>query len=241
MELTLGEEKTITTWREAVAHVSELAHAKLPATLHGHLERATALVLHGHVWLDEDGRHGQVLSSDGATWYVCNGHCTCMGATRAPEGWCKHRLSVALYKRASELLAQASRPTPPAAFPLAPFRALLAEAGVGDWRPALPALPAAPARATVRVQVAGQAVPLTLWDTDDARLLTRLATLLARYPAAPCGGQGPRPGAAPAPTTGTPTCPHHGPGKESTKAPGTWYCTKKMADGRYCRWRYPEK
>ena len=34
-------------WTDAVERVSTLAHAKLPETLHGRLERATALVLSG--------------------------------------------------------------------------------------------------------------------------------------------------------------------------------------------------
>lgn len=32
-----------------------------------------------------------------------------------------------------------------------------------------------------------------------------------------------------------PVCPYHGPMKESAKAPGTYYCTKKMGDGTYCK------
>jgi hypothetical protein len=32
-----------------------------------------------------------------------------------------------------------------------------------------------------------------------------------------------------------PVCPYHGPMKESTKAPGTFFCTKKMGDGTYCK------
>jgi hypothetical protein len=32
-----------------------------------------------------------------------------------------------------------------------------------------------------------------------------------------------------------PRCEFHGPMKESTKAPGTWYCTKKMGDDSYCK------
>ena len=32
-------------WPDAVQRVSALAHAKLPDSLHGHIERATALVL----------------------------------------------------------------------------------------------------------------------------------------------------------------------------------------------------
>jgi hypothetical protein len=92
MELTtLGEER-ITTFRQALERVAALAHAKLSQDLHGHLERATALCLHRHVWMDEDGRHAQVLSSDGQTYYLVNGHCTCMDAPRAPQGLCKHRV-----------------------------------------------------------------------------------------------------------------------------------------------------
>lgn len=34
-----------------------------------------------------------------------------------------------------------------------------------------------------------------------------------------------------------PVCPYHGPMKESTKAPGSWYCTKKMGDGSFCKER----
>jgi len=32
-----------------------------------------------------------------------------------------------------------------------------------------------------------------------------------------------------------PVCPYHGPMKESAKAPGTWYCPKKMGNGEYCK------
>ena len=34
---------------------------------------------------------------------------------------------------------------------------------------------------------------------------------------------------------GPPLCQWHGAMKESTKVVGTWFCTKKMADGTYCR------
>lgn len=39
-----------------------------------------------------------------------------------------------------------------------------------------------------------------------------------------------------------PMCPYHGAMKESAKAPGTYYCPKKMGDGQsYCRERWPKK
>lgn len=169
MELTLGEE-TINTFKHAVERVSAIAHAKLPAELHGHLERATALVLHRHVWLGEDGRHAQVLSSDGQTWYRVNGACTCMDAPKAPQGYCKHKLAVMIYKRAAELLA--------------------ASAGSASPPPAAAALPEAPASVNARVLIEGHDCQITLRDTDEERLLVRLAALLARYPAAACGGKG---------------------------------------------------
>lgn len=34
-----------------------------------------------------------------------------------------------------------------------------------------------------------------------------------------------------------PVCKYHGPMKESTKAPGTWYCSQRMGDGSYCKER----
>ena len=225
MELTLGEEP-ITTFTQAVKRTFDLAMARLPKELYGHLERAHALVLHHHVFPTDDGKHAQVLSSDGERWYPVNGHCTCMDATKAPQGLCKHRLAFGLYRRASELLAQhgaAPRPLP-----------------YGEG--AVPALPEAPASANARVVIDGHEVQVTLRDVDEERLLTRLAALLARYPAAPCGGKGTR-ASAPAQTTATtdepPKCLYHGPMKASTKAPGTWYCTKKNFDGSYCRERYP--
>ncbi len=71
------------------------------------MARAIALVESGAVFLDEDGVHGQILSSDGETWYTCNGGCTCKDAQYgAPDGLCQHRLAVGLYRRATELMHQ---------------------------------------------------------------------------------------------------------------------------------------
>ncbi len=45
-----------------------------------------------------------------------------------------------------------------------------------------------------------------------------------------------------APQGDAPVCPYHGPMKESTikGKQGTYYCSKKMADGSYCQERYPK-
>jgi hypothetical protein len=93
------------TFQGALNQVATQALTKLPATLHERLHRAAALVETGQVWLDEDGVHGQVRSSDGVTWYHCNASCECKDAQyRAPEGLCAHRLAVGLYRRAVEAM-----------------------------------------------------------------------------------------------------------------------------------------
>ena len=40
-------------------------------------------------------------------------------------------------------------------------------------------------------------------------------------------------------TTESHACEWHGPMRESTKAPGTWYCSKKKSDGTWCPSRWP--
>lgn len=53
-------------------------------------------------------------------------------------------------------------------------------------------------------------------------------------------------GGPPAPDSGArpsepPICKYHGRMKESSKAPGTFFCSRKMGDGSYCQERWPEK
>ena len=217
--LTLGEEK-VTTFRQALERVSALAHARLPQELHGALERATALVKNRHVWMDEDGKHAQVLSSDGATWYLVNGHCTCMGAPRAPQGLCKHKLALALYRRASELLASSRERTDGAA------------------TPALTALPEAPASVNVRLCIGGADVQWTLRDQSEERLAERLTTLLARFPQA---AKAPQDGArAPAPGQPTPEgwcLIHNLQMSRQMNERGSWFSHK--TEGGWCRGKAP--
>ena len=76
-------------------------------------------------------------------------------------------------------------------------------------------------------------------DADEARLVERLLGAAGALPPGREAGEERRErGGA---DEGPPSCPHHGPGKESTQAPGTWYCTKRMADQSYCTWRHPAK
>jgi hypothetical protein len=74
---------TVAESADAVKQVSAMAHAKLPASLHGRLERATALVLDGGVW-------GEVV--------------------RSPRGWPRHTPSAAHRRPAAGVYA--ARHTP---------------------------------------------------------------------------------------------------------------------------------
>jgi hypothetical protein len=95
----------------------------------------------------------------------------------------------------------------------------------------------APTSATVRLTIAGHAdVLFTRRDLDEHRLLRRLEALLQRFPLEP------KTQACTPPTPSqTPVCTWHGAMKESVKAPGTWYCPNRMADGSYCQERWPAK
>ena len=223
MELTRGKER-LTTFRQALERVSALAHARLPQELHGHLERATALVTQGHVFPSDDGKHAQVLSSVGTRWYPVNGHCTCMDASRASQGLCKHRMVFGLYRRASELLRERT------------------ESACGATPAAAAALPEAPASVNVRLCIGGHECQWTLRDVDETRLAERLQALLTRFPqAAKTTEDAANAPPAQAQTPGeTPTCPYHGAMRESTKVKGTFYCPSRMEDGTFCKEKSPK-
>src|SRR6266542_1189585 len=120
-----------------------------------------------------------------------------------------------------------------------PSRNLDANLGLGEGQNEGSAffLPEAPASATVRLTIAGHADMLfTLRDHSEHRLLARLETLLQRFPLEPKAQA-----STPSAPSQTPLCQWHGAMKESTKAPGTWYCPSKMGDSSYCHERWPAK
>jgi hypothetical protein len=197
-------------YRELVATVAAKAKAILPQEVNGRVESAAKLVLNHDVEVLTDGSIQVGSSSDPARVYLLVGTtCDCQDFkhAQAPQGWCQHRIAAGIDKRVRELLA--ALPAPPIAAPTVP-------------------LPEAPASVNVRVVVAGYEVQWTLRDTDETRLAGRLAALLAQYPKAGTASPG---GAAPVPP---PVCRFHGPMKASSKAPGSFYCTKRVHDGSYC-------
>ena len=220
-------------WRDAVSEIAERAKATLPEC-NGRVDKAVAIVLAGDVELLPDGKAKVASQSNGTTvYFVVNGECQCKDFPTASSGWCKHRIAAGLHKRASALVTQklaqldgaSNGTTQPPAEP----------SQVQPQGEPAPALPEAPASANCHILMEGRQVHVTLRDTDETRLLSRLATLLRQYPLAQPPTQDTRP------PTQTPVCPWHGAMKESTKATGTWYCPAKMADGSYCTSRHPEK
>src|SRR5262245_2345042 len=91
-----GEHAVRQLWRDAVQAVADTARVVLPEA-NGRIERAVAIVLSGDITFLPEGKAQVASQSNGTTEYaVCNGTCECPDYPRAPQGWCKHRLAVAL-------------------------------------------------------------------------------------------------------------------------------------------------
>jgi hypothetical protein len=110
---------TADAWHAALRTVADKAKQALPQSA-SRIDRAMALVLDGAVALQPDGsariasqRRGQLV-----TWTV-DGPCDCPDGANAPEGWCKHKLAVALLTRAQALVTEAP-PTPVGGDPAPP-------------------------------------------------------------------------------------------------------------------------
>src|SRR5438132_3116944 len=98
------ETTTRQAWRQAVAEIATKAQEKLPECA-GRVESAVKIVLAGDVALLEGGTARVASQSNGSTAYhVVNGHCDCKDFAKAPHGFCKHRLSAAIARRAQELV-----------------------------------------------------------------------------------------------------------------------------------------
>src|SRR5712691_9754524 len=95
-----------TTFREAVAEISEKAKITLPDCV-GRVDSAVKIVLNGDVELLADGTAKVASQSNGTTkYFVVNGECSCKDYPKAPSNWCKHRIAFGLAKRANTLAQQ---------------------------------------------------------------------------------------------------------------------------------------
>jgi hypothetical protein len=106
----LTEQPKTLTFHQALEQAELLARQKLPESLHERLSCAVALVKKGAVMQLNDGHTWEVESASVAgKIYSINGQgCDCPDAQyRAPQGNCKHRLSVFLARKALALMAAA--------------------------------------------------------------------------------------------------------------------------------------
>jgi hypothetical protein len=93
------------SWGDAVQRASAIIQANMPVEMHGRIQRGTALVLDGKVWLEENGHACQVYSTKEERYYDVNGTCDCIDFPRAPQQVCKHRAARGVYIRAQKLMA----------------------------------------------------------------------------------------------------------------------------------------
>jgi hypothetical protein len=119
-----GDTPARAAWREAVAEIAAKARAKLPEC-NGRIDSAVKIVLAGDVELLADGTAKVASQANGSMAYqVVNGHCDCKDFAKAPHNFCKHRLSVAIARRAQELIKANARngqvDVPPAPAPAKP-------------------------------------------------------------------------------------------------------------------------
>jgi len=205
----------------------------------GRVDSAVKIVLAGDVELMPDGKAKVASQSNGTTAYhVVNGECSCKDFPKAPSNWCKHRIAAGLQKRATALAKQklaqldgasnghAEAPSQPPA-----------ESPQGQPQgETVPTLPEAPASANCHILIEGRQVQVTLRDTDETRLLTRLAALLQQYPLAQPPTQPPAQGTGqPSSQDDRPYCHTHKVALQKfTKDGRTWY-SHKAPDGSWCK------
>jgi hypothetical protein len=213
---------TATPFLDALLQVSAIASAKLPATLHGRLERATAIVLHGGVFFDDAGLC-QVRASDDTTWYTVNGHCAC-GDLQAPEHLCKHRLARGLYLRATARLQEPS--TTPS----------LEEPTASPAPRTAASMPEATFSITLKGTVRGRDALLTARGTTWAEFQAHLTQIegLMETPAAPASPPSVPHGAQPTPDGWC--VPHATPMKLNQGKDGRSWWSHKTAEG-WCKGR----
>jgi hypothetical protein len=209
-----SEPLTRTLFREAVAEVAERARATLPQAVNSRIEKAVAIVLAGDVELMSDNRAVVGSQSDATLHYVVDGVCECPDSDRPEiETWCKHKIAACLQKRAEPLARRKLH-------------------AYHDAQQATKqSLPEAPASANCYVTLAGRNVQLTLRDSDEGRLLSRLEALLLRFPVTDDS-----PASSPASEPPEGWCPiHQVQMKRFTKGTQSWW-SHKTEDG-WCKGR----
>jgi hypothetical protein len=95
-------------WRTAVTAVAEKARAALPSNT-ARIEKAVAQILAGAIEVLPDGTVKVGSQRSNTTYNVVDGRCVCPDASKAPEGWCTHKIASAIVKQANAQLSSPGR------------------------------------------------------------------------------------------------------------------------------------
>jgi hypothetical protein len=224
---------TALTFTHALERAELAARQTLPAALHERLAAAYSLVKDGRVFQASDGSwQVDSATSEGLTYSV-NGSCTCDDHHYKKPAYCKHQLAMHLARKVKALMTvqaavgqaaqTAQEPASASQTTVDTSAAACAPQGLGE----------APASVNCHIVLEGRQVQLTLRDTDETRLLARLAAVLRQYPApAKFATQGPTPGQDKG------WCHKHNvPMKHTTKDGRSWYSHYDQNVGRWCKGR----
>jgi hypothetical protein len=199
-------------FRETVEELAAKAKETLPEAVNGRVDKAVTIVLSGDIELMADSKAVVGSQSDVGLHYVYDGECECPDSDRPEiDGWCKHRIAVAIAKRANVLARERWQ------------EHVEREQSVNQ--PQSVSLPEAPASANVFLTIQGRKVQLTLRDHDENSLLARMESLLTRFPEE-------------ASETTTPPegwCPiHQVQMKRYFNQKSSWW-SHRLEDGKWCR------
>lgn len=209
--------------------------------------RAASLVLNGQVRAHTVRSTAWIVASESRQdieYDVVENVCTCDDYARHNRP-CKHIISVWLYRRVEQRLAELALPsvcTLPVDQDGTPCYAVqddcIHEPATVPGVPlatAPTALPEAPASVNVRITLHGREVQWTLRDSDEHRLLDRLEALLQRFPVAQPAAIV-SPSSAPSMTIVDGWCTKHDVQMGHNEKNGqTWWSHR--ADGQWCKGR----
>jgi hypothetical protein len=241
-----GDNPARTAWREAVAASAANAKQAFP-TSKGRVDSAVKIVLAGDVVLLPDGKAKVASQSNGTfAYFVVNGECTCKDAPKAPKGWCKHRFAYGIHKRAMRLAketldrmnaAEATGVAPVAPAPVAPVPLAPVCQDIENTPAPELVCPEAHFSLNLKVRVDGREGQVTVRGQSVQQFTGNLQAMRELLQSLEMSDT--KADTAPPAPEGH-SCPTHGLMNPSTKAPGTYFCPVKLADGSYCKSRWPQ-
>jgi hypothetical protein len=234
----LPESPARALFRSIVIDITAQAKGALPEA-NGRVERARDLVLANLVTRNADGTYTVRSASSRGKSYTVNGECTCPDAEKLADKRCKHRIATWIWRKAQQVLTEqlgsnGHRPEePPAAEPVPPTTAPVAETEPAPATPPLQTHHEAPASMNCYVTIGSYKVQVTLRGDDEQQLLTRMQAFLSQFPP-PAEPPPATPSKAPEPQQPEGWCRRHDVQmKRNSNANGFWW-SHRLNDGSWC-------